>query len=251
MGSNLKRQIQAQHPIAGCFISIPHPASVEACAVSGIDFICIDAEHSAVGRDTLENMIRAAECAKLPSLVRVPDAKSGWIGWALDSGADGIIVPRVETEEDAKLIVNAAYYSPKGSRGVGIARGSSYGASLLSDTENAHGHTCVIVQIETLEGVHNAQKIINVPGIDAVFIGPFDLGLSLRAVPEHERPTLDSTILTIRQTCEASGINVGIFIPSAGDVKKFAEFPLKIIGTDVMHLQQGLKGIGAAFSVPD
>ncbi|VVN69508.1 HpcH/HpaI aldolase family protein [Pseudomonas fluorescens] len=251
MNSNLKQRVQAKQPIAGCFISIPHPASVEACAVSGIDFICIDAEHSAVGRETLENMIRAAECAQLPSLVRVPDAKSGWIGWALDSGADGIIVPRVETEEDAQLIVNAAYYSPLGSRGVGIARGSSYGASLLSDTERAHDRTCVIVQIETLEGVRNAQKIISVPGIDAVFIGPFDLGLSLRVVPEHERPTLESTILSIRQICEASGVNVGIFIPTAADVIKFAEFPLKIIGTDVMHLQQGLKSICVALSAVD
>lgn len=120
MKSTIKQWVRAKHPIAGCFISIPHPASVEACAVSGIDFICIDAEHSAVGRETLENMIRAAECVQLPALVRVPDAKSGWIGWALDSGADGIIVPRVETEEDAQLIVKAAYYSPKGSRGLGL-----------------------------------------------------------------------------------------------------------------------------------
>ncbi|QJI29546.1 4-hydroxy-2-oxovalerate aldolase [Pseudomonas sp. ADAK18] len=249
MKSTIKQWVRAKHPIAGCFISIPHPASVEACAVSGIDFICIDAEHSAVGRETLENMIRAAECVQLPALVRVPDAKSGWIGWALDSGADGIIVPRVETEEDAQLIVKAAYYSPKGSRGVGIARGSSYGAALQSDTEHAHDCTCVIVQIETLEGVRNAQKIINVPGIDAVFIGPFDLGLSLRVVEEHERPTLESMILSIREICEASGINVGIFIPTAGDVKKFAEFPMKIIGTDVMHLQQGLKSISAVLSI--
>ncbi len=158
-------------------------------------------------------MFRAADCRQLPALVRVPNATTGWIAWALDASAQGVVVPRVETEDDARQVVSAAYFSPRGTRGVGIARGSSYGAQLRTIAEHAHERTGVIVQIETFTGVTNAASIANVPGIDAVFIGPFDLAESLLALPEAERPGLDDAIATIREACDAAGCCLGIFRP--------------------------------------
>ncbi|GAB3629133.1 hypothetical protein GCM10027419_39840 [Pandoraea terrae] len=186
-------------------------------------------------------MLRAADCRQLPALVRVPDATTGWIGWALDAGAQGVVVPRVETEDDARQVVRAAYFAPRGQRGVGIARGSSYGAQLRTIAQSAHERTCVIVQIETFTGVRNAACIANVPGIDAVFIGPFDLAQSLLAVPESERPSLDDAIAAIKKACDVAGRCLGIFRPDDSDRHKWSGFPLLIIGTDVTFLQMGIR----------
>ena len=246
MSKNLKEIIRNRTPVVGCFVTIPHPASVEACAVEGIDFVCLDAEHGTIGREAMENMLRAADCRQMPTLVRVPDAKSSWIGWALDAGAQGIVVPRVETVADARSVVDAAYYSPRGQRGVGPGRASSYGTNLRAAVSDAHERTSVVVQIETFEGVTNAADIVRVPGIDAVFIGPIDLSQSLLSVPEADRPSLDEAIAAVQKACSAAGCTMGIFRVDYSDRKKWSDFPLLIVGTDVMFMQGGIRAAQAA-----
>ncbi|MGE8067104.1 HpcH/HpaI aldolase family protein [Pseudomonas sp. NPDC089569] len=239
---NLKAKLNARRPVTGTFVSIPHAAAIEACANSEMDFICIDAEHASIGRETMENMIRAGE-RENTVLVRIPDAKSGWVGWALDAGAEGVVVPRIESAAEAEAVVRAAYYSPRGARGVGICRGSSYGESLLTDTQVAHQRTCVIVQIETLAGVNNAVEIANTPGIDAIFVGPFDLALSLQEASTDDRLELEEAIDIIKQACESSGRCMGIFCLNSEAAVKRQDFPMKIIGADLLFIQQGLSMI--------
>lgn len=246
MLKNLKEAVRNRDRLVGCFVSIPHPAAVEACATDDVDLVCLDAEHASIGRETMEHMLRAAECRHVPALVRVPGATSGWIGWALDAGAQGVVVPHVETEDDARQAVSAAYYAPRGQRGVGISRGSSYGAQLRTIAEHAHERTCVVVQIETFAGVRNAARIASVPGIDAVFIGPFDLAQSLLALPASERPSLDEAIASIKDACDAVGCSVGIFRPDDSDRHKWSGYPLLIVGTDVTFLQMGIRSSRSA-----
>lgn len=241
MIKNLKDSIRSRVKTVGCFISIPHPAAVEATVSDEIDFLCLDAEHASIDRGTLENMLRAADASKTPVLVRVPDLKGSWIQWALDSGAKGIVVPRVETVEDAKRVVDAAYYPPKGCRGVGASRGSGYGADLANVVEVAHFDTAVIVQIETYPGVLNAESIAAVDGIDAVFIGPFDLAQSLLSVPEGSRPTFEEAIQLVELACEKANRSMGVFRMNYDDIEKWNNYSLLIIGTDAMFIQTGIK----------
>lgn len=246
MKRSLKDLIRSKVQVVGSFLSIPHPAAVEACVAEGIEFFCLDGEHASIDRASMENMLRAADACQIPALVRVPDFKGSWIQWALDSGAQGIVVPRVETEEDAKRVVDAAYYSPRGNRGVGASRGSAYGADIAKVIGTAHERTAVVVQIETYQGVLNAEKIASVEGVDAVFIGPFDLAQSLLSVPEASRPTLDEAISTVEKACEAADRSMGIFRVDYSDMKRWNNYPLLIVATDAMFLQLGIKAAQAA-----
>ncbi|GAY22518.1 2-dehydro-3-deoxyglucarate aldolase [Sphingobium fuliginis] len=167
-----------QGGLIGMFISLPAPSLVESLGGIGFDALVLDAEHAAFGIAELEALIRAADVAGLPALVRVaaigPD-----IGRALDLGAAGVIVPRVESVAQAERIVAEVRFPPDGARGAGAVRACDYGASLQPYLEQANDHLAAIVQIETLAGLDMVEQIAAVPGIDGLCMGPFDLAVSI------------------------------------------------------------------------
>lgn len=111
----------------GTFCAIPHPVAVEVIATAGFDFLCIDWEHSQIGRERIEDLVRAADVHGTPAMVRVPGHAPEWIAAALDAGAAGVLVPRISTAAQAKAAVSATRYPPLGERGVGPGRASGYG----------------------------------------------------------------------------------------------------------------------------
>jgi len=240
--TSLREMLTRPKALYGPFLAIPSPMVVEIACASRLDFVCIDQEHSAIPSDALENMLRAAAVHKVPALVRVPGFDAGAISKALDSGADGILVPHVSTEADARNVVHAARFPPEGGRGAGPGRSTDYGRNILKAVECARRDTLVAIQLETVEALANLPAILAVPGIDLAFIGPGDLGLSLTAAGRSGQVALDDAIELILKGAAEAGVPAGIFCMTRAEAEKWADrLALVICGSDTTQLVEGFE----------
>lgn len=228
----------AGHSLIGTFVAIPHPVAVEVTAASGLDFLCIDWEHAQIARDAIENLVRAADVHGVPAIVRVPGHGSEAIAAALDSGASGILVPRVSTAEQAACAVKAARYPPLGERGVGPGRAAGYGYRIPEYLAGANARIVVAVQVETAEGLANVEAIAATQGVDVVFVGPGDLSVSIDAMGPAGAEKLAHAIETILAAVVTQGKVAGIFCASPQDVGRWAARggSFFILASDAMFL---------------
>ena len=232
-------------PQIGSFISIPNTAVIEIAGCSGLDFVVLDAEHGLFDRTEIENMVRAADVASLSAIVRVPDLRGGWIGTALDVGAAGVLVPHVNTAADARAAVDQCRYPPDGKRGVGGGRATLFGGEIANYIGTANSKILVAVQIESAEGLSNAEAIAAVDGIDVIFAGPTDLAVSLGgfggAFGAEGKARLDAAIASIAAAARKHGRQLGTFAPHAGEIDHWTAlgFPFLIVGSDVGLLHEG------------
>lgn len=250
--SGFRQKCIAGTGVVGTFASIPHPASVEVCAQAGFDFLCIDWEHSQIARDGLENLIRAADVHGVPAMVRVPGHGPEAIAAALDSGAHGVLVPRVSSAEQARGAVLATRYPPVGQRGVGPGRAAGYGYRIPDYLSSANDDLLLAVQVETAEGLANVDAIASVDGIDVIFVGPGDLSVSLGAMGPAGAPKLAKAIETILAAALKRKKVAGIFCGRPDDVgawsNKGASF--FILASDAMFLGAGARtGVESARSL--
>jgi 4-hydroxy-2-oxoheptanedioate aldolase len=177
--NRLKQKLADGLHVYGLFCSIPSPVVVEMIGCADYDFVIIDTEHVLVNPETLENMIRAAEAVGITALVRVSGPSPKEILRALDGGAQGIVVPSVESREQAELIVRACRYHPHGTRSLNGGRPGAFGKhDLVAYMEKANKEIMVVPMIESREGVERADEILSVPGIDMVLEGAADLSQS-------------------------------------------------------------------------
>ncbi|MEM6823996.1 MAG: aldolase/citrate lyase family protein [Pseudomonadota bacterium] len=165
--------------LAGTFLKTPALELVEVLAGCGLDFICLDAEHSAFDRARMDACLAMARALDFPTLVRVPSASPENILMALDSGAVGVVCPHIDSADKARQAAKAARFG-KGGRGfAGSTRWAGYTRSPMEAVlEKSRDETVVLVQIEEPEGVDAAREIATVPGVDGLFIGPADLSIS-------------------------------------------------------------------------
>ena len=168
--------------LLGTFITVGAPDLVESLGSLGFDFLCLEGEHCAYGIAQLENLIRAANVADLPAIVRVAELGPD-ISRVLDLGAAGVIVPRIETVDEAHEVVRRARYVPEGERGAGPGRATGYGINMKAYLESANDNLIVIVQIETAKGLRDVEEIAKVPGVDGFCVGPFDLAMAIGEPP--------------------------------------------------------------------
>lgn len=222
----------------GLFSNIAHPAAVEVMALGKPDFICLDGEHSQIGRGDLENLIRAGDVHRVPVMVRVPGKAPESLASVLDAGARGVMVPMVSTAAEAAAVVSACRYPPLGRRGVGPGRAAGYGYRIPDYLGAANRSVLVSIQVENAEGLANIDAIAAVEGIDVIFIGPGDLGVSLSALPEAERPTLEAAIDRIASVCREKGRVFGIFRPGPENIERYVSLGMRffIMGSDAMLL---------------
>lgn len=240
--------------LVGTFGAIPHPVAAEVTCACGIDFLCIDWEHSQIGRETIEALVRAADVQATPALVRVPGHGAETVAAALDSGARGVLVPRVSTLAQALAAVEAARFPPLGRRGVGPGRASGYGYRIPDYLARADREIVVAVQIETAEGLGNAGEIAAVDGVDVVFVGPGDLSVSLDAVGPAHAERLDTAIESILAVTLNRGKIAGIFCSRPADTARWAAKGASffILASDAMFLgaatAEGVRGARAALA---
>lgn len=243
--STLRSRLLAKNVLVGTFCAIPHPMTIEMTADAGWDFIVIDAEHSQIDRGDFEPLLRAAQ--PTPALFRLPGLDSIWINSALDAGAAGVLLPRVNTAAEAEAAVAATRYPPLGERGVGPGRASGYGTRIeqaIADSAN----TVLAIQIESAQGLANIDEIAAVEGIDALYIGPGDLALSLGAMGPAGRPVLERAIATIVASCKRHGRPAGTFCMTPDQLTQSITQGMTFVtlGSDSVFLGRALKDASAA-----
>ncbi len=208
----LKEKLKAKELTIGSWITIGHTAIAEIMAKAGFDWLTIDVEHSAIGLDQAQRLIQVIDLAGCVPLVRVGENNPNLIKRIMDAGAHGVIVPMVNTEDDAIRAVKSAKYPPAGIRGVGLARAQGYGMSFEKYKNWANRNSIVIVQIEHIEAVKNIDKILKVKGVDGFIIGPYDLSGSLGKPGEFQdakvRDALKRVTAVSRSFKAVSGFHV-------------------------------------------
>jgi 2-dehydro-3-deoxyglucarate aldolase len=210
MALNFTARIRQRPVPVGTILSSSALDVADLIAGCGFDWLMLDTEHGSLTSTDVQRVLSVVQ-PRVSALVRVPDAEEAGIKKALDAGADGIIVPQVNSARAASDIVSAAKYPPMGARSVGIGRAHEYGEQFAEYTRAANSNTAVIVQVEHRDAVEDIENIVTVNGIDGVFIGPYDLSGSLGCIGEISHPDVQQAIAHVRAACSAAGLPVGIF----------------------------------------
>jgi len=163
----------------GSWVTLNHFSIVEIMADAGFDWLCVDMEHSVIDYYEAQKLIATIQAKGLKAFVRVGENNTRIIKRVLDAGADGIIVPMVNSKADAIKAINSVKYPPIGKRGVGLARAQGYGFDFENYKNNKAENIKLIVQIEHIDAVNNLEEILSLDGIDGTFIGPYDLSGSM------------------------------------------------------------------------
>jgi 2-dehydro-3-deoxyglucarate aldolase len=229
--------LKAGETLLGSMATLPAPAIAEILADVGFDWLFIDGEHGPLETGDILGILQAAG-DRIACIVRVPGADEVPIKKVLDLGAEGIIVPQVNTVEQAASVVRYARYSPAGSRGVGLSRAQGYGMRFQPYLATANEQIAVIVQAEHALAVENIESIVKVEGIDAVLIGPYDLAASLGKMGRIDDPAVMDAIEHVSKTCQSAGMPLGYFGVSAAAVRPYMErgYTLITAGVDTLFL---------------
>ncbi len=215
-----KERMLAGKPCLGVGVFFGSPTFVEMLAYAGFHWFYADCEHGPMNLETVEHMVRAAEQAGITPFVRPPRNEAQTILRFLDMGAQGMLVPRIETAEDAALAVRNCKYYPEGARGLAGMRWAKFGTAgpLPEAMKEENDRVLVIALIETKKGVDNLPEIIKVPGVDIIQIGPSDLSCSL-GFPGQRTPEVQQYIDRIIDTCVAAGKPVGLGVTGLDGAK--------------------------------
>lgn len=220
MGNNtntFRKRLAAGDLLVGTFIKTPSSIVAEVLSLSELDLFCIDTEHAPFGRLEVDLCVSAFRAADRPSLVRVANDSPTEIRNALDSGATGILVPHVTSPEQAAAIVKAAHFGDGGRGYAGSSRAADYTTKSLADhIADSRERTTVIVQIEDIAALDHVAQIAAVDGVDALFVGRFDL-----AVAMQKNPSDAELIATVRDICAAgksAGTTVGMFTSNLDEI---------------------------------
>jgi 2-keto-3-deoxy-L-rhamnonate aldolase RhmA len=232
-----KLRIRGAPAAIGTMITLDSPESAEALSMCGLDWLFIDMEHGALDVAATQRLIQAMR-GKCRSLVRVPENTGLWIRRVLDTGCDGIIVPFVCSADDARRAVDAAKYPPAGQRSVGVARAHGYGLRFADYVAEANDRITVIVQAEHIAAVERIEEILDVPGIDGVLIGPYDLSGSMNRLGDVGHPEVQAAIARVREACAKRNMPTGFFVLSpeqmSAELAKGVSFIC--VGTDVSFM---------------
>jgi len=213
MTETFRQRLCSGQKLLGLILTLPSPEIAEICAMAGFDWLFLDMEHGLFDVTTVQRVVQTVgdRCA---CVVRVPSHDPVWIKKVLDVGVAGLIVPQVNTGDQARTIARLSKYPPVGERSTGIGRAQGYGANFAEYVRTANETTALIAQIEHIDAVHNIDDILNVSGIDAAFIGPFDLSASLNKTGLITDSEVQAAITRVRQACQSRSFPLGIFAPT-------------------------------------
>jgi 4-hydroxy-2-oxoheptanedioate aldolase len=220
----------------GIFSKTVDSALVEATGLSGLDFIVLDTEHGPAGLETLHHHVRAARLSGLAAVIRVRGVDPQAIGAALDTGADGVQVPNINTPEQARAAIEAARFHPRGQRGVcRFVRAASFGSEDKANYFRQSNNKLLVLQVEGLEGVKNLDAILALEGFDVLFVGPYDLSQSAGRPGEVNAPEVVELIEAIAVKARAKGVLLGAFCdtPDSAGRLKAAGFNYLTYGVDI------------------
>ncbi|KAI9759056.1 MAG: hypothetical protein M4579_002645 [Chaenotheca gracillima] len=226
----------------GAWQMLPGANHARTIARSGLDWICVDTEHGNIDDSGMHEAVAAIASCGVSPIVRIPSNEGWMVKRALDSGAHGVVVPLLRTAEDARSIVTAAKFPPKGTRGFGspFPMGCFGNESSAEYLQQANDSLLTIIQIETKEALENVDAIAKVPGVDVLFVGPFDLGNNIG------HPILDGTmhddlktgIAKILRAANENGKKAGFYCTSGAQAKEYADqgFHMISISADMVAI---------------
>lgn len=240
----------ADRPLVGMWVCSGSPVAAEIAGCSGLDWVLLDGEHSPIGLETTAFLLRALAAYPTTPMVRVPSLDTVLIKQFLDLGAQNLLVPMIDTAEEARQAVAAVRYPARGVRGVGsaLARASRWGAvdGYLGRAEDTVSLT---VQIESSTAVENAAEIAAVDGVDAVFVGPSDLAASMGMLGQQTHPDVTASVLSVFDAVRAAGKKAGVNAFDHDQARKYldAGASFVLVGADVQLLTQASRGLAEKF----
>ncbi len=239
MQTSFRKRLLDKEKMIGTLLTLPSPEIAELLSKAGFDWLFIDMEHSSITLKDAQAMIQAASPYAY-CIVRVPGNDEIWLKRVLDIGPSGIIIPQVNTMEQAEYVVKFSKYPPMGRRSAGISRAHGYGLDFTRYIEEANEDIAVIVQCEHKESIQNLPKILGVEGIDCIFVGPYDLSGSYNKLGKVDNTEIINGIETIQKTCVEAGMPLGIFGSKPEAVLPYSKtgFNLIAMGLDVLMLNQ-------------
>ncbi len=240
-------RLHKHETLAGTMLTIPSPEVAEMVSSCGFDWLFLDGEHAPLS--VLEwQRIMQATAGRCANLLRVGVGSEVELKKALDIGADGVIIPQVNTAEQAQQIVSWCKYPPTGTRGVGLGRAQGYGLYFSDYVEHANRSVAVILQAEHIDAVNNIESIVKVKGIDCIFIGPYDLSASMGLMGQVDHPDVIAAIDKVTQCCLKANIALGYFGLSVDAVRPYMDkgYTLICAGVDAGFVIEGAKTVADA-----
>lgn len=243
-----RRRLVGGERIVGTFVKTPSPPVIEIIGRAGFDFLVLDAEHTAMGRETVDLCLLAARAAVIPMLVRVPVASPEWISTGLDAGAAGIMAPHVDSAAEAGRIAAAMRYGTGGRGFSPSVPAAGYGARSIADhLEQAAQETVLICQIEDPDAAETACEIAAVDGVDALFVGPVDLAVACGRTDPRDPDVVDLTSRVLDVAGDGNA-RTGLFVGAMAQTARWEEdgATVFVAGTDQAFLKAGARAALAA-----
>jgi 4-hydroxy-2-oxoheptanedioate aldolase len=244
-GAEFKKQLREGRLKLGLFVNSHSPTVAEQLAHSGYDWLLVDSQHGPMGFETLSAMLAGIAMGGAKSLVRVAGYHDrGGIQQSLDTGADGVLIPYINTAEEARQAVSCARYPTAGTRSVYFPQRSMNRDGLLGYAGAANDNIIIALQVETADCIKNIDEIAAVPGIDLLFLGQNDLCMSMGLFEKYKfpemyfSPELGAATDKLRAAAKRNGVILGLFLFGTSRVGEFLDkgFPFISLGNDLHHI---------------
>ncbi len=247
-----KDRLNRGETLAGAFVNIFSPELIELCGLLGLDFVILDGEHTSLTPETAVGLYRAVEVRDLPCVTRIGVNHPQVLQQYLESGALSVLIPLVNTREDAECAVEAVKYPPLGKRGLAASRISDWGLApggLAEHVRRSNEETLLAVQVETKTAVRNLGEILTVEGVDVVFFGPSDLSASLGLPGQPQHPRVVSLIEELSRKALQAGKVVGTIARTPEQVRFWKERGFRWLCTGITQLlTQGIESYLEGFA---
>ncbi len=246
--NTFKAALRSNRPHMGCWVGLASHYAAEITGTAGFDWLLIDGEHAPNDLRSISDQVGILQASDSDIVVRLPNGDPDLIKQMLDAGVQSLLIPMVESAEQARDLVRAVRYPPHGIRGVGYALGRASRFAAIPDyLKTADQEICLLVQIESKKGLESLDDILAVEGVDGVFIGPADLSVDLGYAPTADAPEIHAIILDALDRIHAAGCAAGILTLD----KKFIQTCIKhnarfvAVGIDVLTLANGLRALAS------
>jgi len=246
----LLKKLRRSQLALGTFIAeLRNPVIAVLMANAGLDWIVIDMEHGSYDLETVADICKVARRCGIEPIVRVPDNQYHFIARALDAGATGIMVPRVEGADEVERALASMRYPPLGKRGLAVGRGNSdyLPAPLREFADHSNANLAAVVQIERIEAVEAVDQIMALEGLDVAFVGPADLTISMGAKSPDD-PDVVSAIQRVIDAGQRHGVATGILTKNLGELRRWRDAGMRALchGSDIQFLSEGARAARAA-----